>query len=353
MDERRAKLPDGRSHVGASMPDRRSGKARWRRFWVGALCSMTALASALTSAPAAAQAYPNRPIRLIHPFSTGGSADLLARILNQKLTEVLGQPVVVDNRPGAGGNIGMEAAAKAAPDGYTLVVAYNGTMAINPALYPSLPFDPVKDFAPISMLASSQLALVIHPSVPASNVQELIALAKGRATPLSYGSGGAGTGPHLAAELFKTLAGVEMLHVPYKGSGPAMVDLLGGHVQVGFLPVITAVPHVKSGKLRVLGVTGAGQLAAVPDWAPLARSLPGYGYTSWFGLVAPAKTPAEIVDRLNRAVLQAVKTPDVAERFSGEGLELITSTPAEFGSFIGAELRKWDKVVKDARIKLN
>jgi len=325
---------------------------RQQRSGVCRCIALSAVLLGLVMQPASAQTYPSRPIRLIHPFSTGGSADLLARILSQKLTESLGQPVVIENRPGAGGNIGMEAAAKAAPDGYTLVVAYNGTMAINPALYPNLPFDPVKDYAPISMLASSQLALVVHPSVPISSVAELIAYAKSRPTPMSYGSGGSGTGPHLAAELFKSLAGIELLHVPYKGSGPAMTDLLGGHVQLGFLPVITAVPHVKAGKLRVLGVTGAGQLAAVPDWPSLAKGLPGYGYTSWFGLMAPARTPPEIIARLNRAIQQAVKVPDVAERFSGEGLELVTSTPAEFATFIAAELRKWDKVVKDAKIKL-
>ena len=336
-----------------------AGQRRVRALRAGLTRAMLALALglglglSLAPAPATAQTYPNKPIRVIHPFAPGGSADLLARVLNQKLTDHLGQQVIVENRPGAGGNVGTEAVAKAAPDGYTLGVAYNGTMAINPALYPNLPFDPVRDFAPISLLASSQLALVLHPSVNASSVAELVALSKARGTPLSYGSGGAGTGPHLAAELFKAMTGANLLHVPYKSSGQALIDVIGGHLQLGFLPVINAVPHVKSGKLRQLGVTGPGQLAAVPDWQPIARVLPGYGYTSWFGLMAPARTPPEIIERLNRAVQLAIKVPDVAERFSGEGLELVTSTPAEFASFITAELRKWDKVVKDAGIKLN
>ncbi|MGE0799368.1 MAG: Bug family tripartite tricarboxylate transporter substrate binding protein [Lautropia sp.] len=306
--------------------------------------------------PAWGQTYPAKPIRMIDPFAPSGSSDLLSRLLSQLLPQILGQPFVIDNRPGAGGNIGMEVAAKSPPDGYTLIMGYSGTMAINPALYPNLPFDPVKDFAPISRVASSQLALALHPSVPSWTLAEFVAYAKAQPRPLSYASGGAGTGPHLAAELFKTMTGAPMLHVPYKGSGPALNDLVGGHVQVGFMPVINVVPHVKAGRLRVLGVTGPHRLPAVPDWAPIGEFLPGYEYTSWFGLLAPAGTPPDVVATLNAAVRtaiqQALRTPEIAERFSGAGFELETGTPSEFSAFIVSELRKWGKVVADAGLKL-
>src|SRR5512140_1202101 len=259
---------------------------------------------------AQAQSYPSKPIRLVCPFPPGGAVDIASRAVAHELTQILGQPVTVDNRPGAGGNIGAEITAKSAPDGYTLLMTTSGIMGINPALYSKLPFDPIKDFAPISMLVSLNNVLVLHPSVPAKSVQEVIALAKAQPGKLTYASSGNGTSIHLSGELFKTMTGVDMLHIPYKGSAPAVTDLLGGQVNMMFDNIPSSLPHIKAGKLRALAVTGAKRSQLLPDLPTIAEAgVPGYESYVWFGVVAPAGTPSSIVQRLNAAIAKAAAAP--------------------------------------------
>jgi tripartite-type tricarboxylate transporter receptor subunit TctC len=303
--------------------------------------------------PAKAQDYPSKPIRLVVPFAAGGATDVLARLVGERLTASLGQQVVVDNRPGAGGNIGSDIVARAEPDGYTILMGAVGTHAINPSLYPKMPYDPVKDFAPVTLVASVPNVLVVNPEVPAKSVQELIDLAKAKPGELNFASSGNGTSIHLSGELFKAMTGTDIVHVPYKGSGPAVTDLLGGQVQMMFDNMPSSLPHVKAGKLRALGVTSAKRSPALPEVPTIAEAgVPGYDATSWFGILAPAGTPEPVVTRLQGAIVQALGEPEMRQRMADLGAEPVGDTPAEFGQFIAAEIAKWAKVVNDAGVKL-
>lgn len=299
---------------------------------------------ALAAAPAAA-AYPDRPIKLVVPYTPGGVTDALARVLAKGLSDRVGQPVVVENRGGGGANIGADAVAKAAPDGYTLLMGSAATHAINSSLYKSLSYDHIRDFAPITQVAQVPNILVVHPSVPAKDVRELIAYAKANPGKLNFGSSGSGGTIHLSGELFKTLAGVDMLHVPYKGSAPAVSDLLGGQVQVMFDSSV--VPHVKSGRLRALAVTSSKRSTALPDVPTMAEAgLPGYESTAWFGVLAPAGTPQPILARLHDEMVAVLKDPATQAWMKQQGFDAIGDTPAQFAAYIRKETDKWAKVVK-------
>ena len=301
-----------------------------------------------------AQTYPNKPISLIVPYPAGGTTDILGRLIAQKLTENFGQRVVVENKPGAGGNIGAEAAAKAAPDGYTILVAPVGTIAINVSLYRKIPFDPVKDFVPVSMAVANPLVLVTHPSVPARSIKELTALAKSKPGQLNYGSGGNGTSMHLAGELFKTMAGIDMVHIPYKGSAPCITALLGGEVQMSFDQIVTSMPHAKAGKLRALAVSSTKRSQIAPDVPTFLESgLPGFEVSTWSGVFVPTGTPKEIVSRLNSEIVKILKMPDVRENLFRQGSEPIGNTTEEFSAYIKAEIAKWAKVVKDSGARVD
>ena len=298
--------------------------------------------------------YPEKPIRLIVPYTPGGTADMLARTLGQKLTESLGQQVIVDNRPGAGGNIGADIAAKAAPDGYTLVMGTVATHAINPYLYPNMPFKPEKDFAPIVLLGTLPNVLVVNPSLPARNVKELIALAKSKPGELAFGSAGNGTSQHLSGELFKKMAGVDMIHVPYKGSAPAVLDLIGGQVQLMFDNLPSSLPQVKAGKLRALAVTSPRRSPALPDLPTLAESgLTGFSITSWFALYAPTGTPAKIVARLNKESAQAIASQDLRQQWTAQGIEPAGGTAEQLAEFRRIEAPKWEKIIRESGARVD
>jgi tripartite-type tricarboxylate transporter receptor subunit TctC len=302
---------------------------------------------ALAALPALAQGYPNKPIRLIVPWPPTGTVDILGRTLGQKLSENMGQPVVIDNRGGANGIIGSDAAAKAPADGYTLLVENFTGHAINATLQPKMPFDSLRDFVHISLLAWVPDAIVSLPTLPANNVQEFIALAKAQPGKLTYASFGVGSSAHMAGELFKIMAGVDILHVPYKGGGPAIADLLAGQVSV-YIPVLpSVVPHVKAGRLKLLAVTGAQRSSAMPDVPTVAESgLPGFEASNWYGLMAPAGTPLDVVARLNAETAKALQDADVRKKLAALGFEIKTSTPQEFTSLLKSETEKWAKVVK-------
>ena len=295
------------------------------------------------------QDYPSRPIRMIVPFPAGGTADLLARQIGQTMGEALRQQVVIENRTGAGGNIGADLAAKAKPDGYTLLMGTVSTHAINPNLYPNMPYDPVKDFAPVAMVARMPNLLVLHPSVPAASVAELIALAKARPGTLAFASAGNGTTQHLAGELFKKMADVDMIHVPYKGNAPAVTDLVGGQVQVMFDNIPVSLQQVRAGKLRALAVTGPARSPVLPQLPTVAEAaLPGYNITSWFGLYAPSGTSPQIIERLNREANKALATVPIRRRLTDQGIELAGGTPGQFAEFMRTELVKWGKIVRES-----
>jgi tripartite-type tricarboxylate transporter receptor subunit TctC len=302
----------------------------------------------------AAQTYPQKPIRLVVGVPAGGTTDVVARLVGQKLGEQFAQQVVIENRGGAGGNIGAELVAKAPPDGYTLFLATIGTMTINPSLYSKMPFDTLRDFAAISQLTSMPQLLVVHPSVPVKNVKELIAYAKARPGQLNFASGGSGTAIHLAGELFKTMAGVEMVHVAYKGGGPAMTDLIGGQVSVMFDQILTALPHVQTGKLRGLAVTTGKRSPAAPQIPTISEAaLPGYSVTTWHGLLAPAGTPREIVNRLSTETAKALQSPDIRDLFAAQGVDPVSSTPEQFAAMMKSELDKWRKVIAASGTKID
>ena len=308
--------------------------------------------AALLAAGSAFAQWPTKPVRLIVPYPPGGSADILARAIGQKLGDGLGQQVIVDNRPGAGTAIGAEATAKAAPDGYTILLGTVSSHAINPALNPGLKFDPIKDFAPISLVASIPFALVVHPSLPAKSVKELVALARARPGSLNYSSAGNGTSNHLAGELFKSMTGTFMVHIPYKGSAPALNDLIAGQVQLMFDLVLTTAPHAKSGAVRAIAVTGRERSAALPGVPTVAESgVPGYEVTAWFGFFAPAGTPVAVVNALNAETVRAMKLTDLRERLGSQGAEPVTSSPEQFAGYVKEELAKWTRVVKASGMK--
>ena len=302
---------------------------------------------------AVAQNYPSRPIRFIVPFAAGGGTDLVARTLAHKLTQALGQPVVVDNRTGASGVIGTELAAKSAPDGYTIMIA-TPTLAVNPSLIPNLSYDPVKDFAPVSLIATSPHLLAISPSLPAKSVGELVALAKSRAEPLTFSSGSTGGSSHLAGELFNTMAGIHMVHIPYRGTGEAVTAVLGGVVSMAFLDVPTMLPHIKSGRLRGIAVTSTKRSSVAPELPTIAESgFPGFESGLWYGVVAPARTPPEIIARLNAELVKITQSPEMRETLRAEGAESVGSTPEAFSELIRREIVRWAKVIRDAHIKTN
>lgn len=313
------------------------------------LCTVVYVASAFAAGHSQAQqAYPTKPIRMIVPFPPGGTTDVVARLVAQKLTEAWGQQVVVDNRPGAGGIIGTEIVAKATPDGYTALLGSITTHAVNPALYKKLNFDPVKDFTPVSLVVSSPQLLAVHPSVAAKSVKELIALAKAKPGQLNYASAGTGTSPHLTFELFKSMAGIDVVHVPYKGTGPAITDLIGGQVQMMITGVVALMPHIKSGKLRGLGVTSAKRVAALPDLPTIAESgIPSFDVSSWFGVFLPGGTPKPIVANMNAEIRKILEVPEVRQRLISQGADPASNTPGEFAAYVKAEMAKWGKVVRD------
>ena len=316
-----------------------------------ALLSSIGIVVLLGGSTAWAQNYPSKPIRFILPFPPGGGTDTLARIVGQKLGENLGQTMVLDNRPGAGANIGAEIGAHAVPDGYTLTMA-NIAHAINMTLYAKPGYDLVKDFAPITLLASTPNILVVHPSVAAKSVQELIALAKARPGQLNYASSGSGSSAHLAAELFKSLAGVNLTHVPYKGGGPAVTSLVGGETVVGFATAPSVLQQIKSGRLRGLGVTTLKRTAAAPDLPTIAESgVANYDANTWYGALAPAKTATPVITRLHAEFIKVMQSPDILDRISALGYEPATTTPQEFGAYIKTEVSKWGKVVKATGIR--
>jgi tripartite-type tricarboxylate transporter receptor subunit TctC len=309
-------------------------------------------ALALAAAPASAQDYPNRPITLVVPFPPGGSTTIVARIVADKMSEALGQSIVVDNRGGAGGTIGTRAVSKAAPDGYTILLGYTGTLAIGPSLYANTGYDPRKDFVPIGRIGTAPNTLVVHPSTPAHSVGELIAYAKANVGKVYYGSAGIGTVSHVCGEYFATAAGMKITHIPYKGTGPAITDLLGGHIPMAFAPVPATHENAKAGKLRMLAVTSAVRSTLLPDVPTIAETaLPGFEAVLRYGFVAPPGTPPAIIARLNAALNTALANPDVRARLAVDGAEPLPSTPEEYAADIDREETQWSKVVKDSGAK--
>lgn len=301
-----------------------------------------------------AQSYPNRPIRWVVPFSAGSTSDVVARAIAPRLADVLGQPVSVDNRPGAGGVIGTDLVAKAPADGYTLLFAGNAPLAVNVTLQGKLPYDPVKDFVGITQLVAASYLLVVHPSLGVNNVAELVAAARARPGKLNYASPGNGTGSHLTMELFKTAAGLDISHVPYKGSAPAITDLLAGQVQLMFEPIASVGPHVRAGKLKALAMSSAKRIAALPDIPTVAESgFPGFQSEAWIGVAVRSGTPQDIVVKLHDALIKVLQAPDLREQFGKLGLELTTSSPEAFTAFIKSEIPKWAKVIRDSGAKVD
>ena len=315
------------------------------------LLAVTCAMSAFLPMPAAAQSYPTKPIRIIAPFPPGGGIDASARITAQALTDSLGQQVVVDNRAGASGRIGTELAVKAPPDGYTLLMGSVGPNAVIPAVQPKLPYA-VSDFTPVSLVAIADYLLAVHPSLPVKSVKELIALARNNPGKLDFSSTGNLGGPHLAGELFKMLAKVEMVHVPYKGGAPQTTALIGGEVSLAFASLPTALGHVKAGRLRALGLTGSKRNSALPGVPAIAEFLPGYEVTQWYGVLVPAGTPKDIVSRLHGEIEKAVKTQKVREQLTNFGFEAASNTPEQFAAMIQSEMEKWGRVVKTAGLPL-
>ncbi len=305
-------------------------------------------------AAAAAGNWPSRTVRIVVPFGPGGSADLVARLLGQRMTESLGQPVIVENRPGAGAMLGNELVAKSAPDGYTLTMGTLGPFAVNQSLFRKVPFDSQRDFAPITLTGASSHVLVVHPSMPVKSLADLVALAKQRPGQLTFASSGIGNATHLTGELFKSMAGVDVVHVPYKGGGAAVADLIGGHVAYSFASMPSALPHVRAGRLRALAVAPAQRVATAPELPTVAESgLPGFASEDWQGVLAPAKTPQDIVARLNGEIHKVLGAPELREKLENQGFQVRLSTPQQFSDLIRSESAKWAKIVKDANIRID
>jgi tripartite-type tricarboxylate transporter receptor subunit TctC len=301
-----------------------------------------------------AQAYPSKPIRFVVPYPAGGPLDTVARLLGAKVGESVKQPVIVDNKPGAGGNIGADLVAKSPPDGYTILMGATATHAVNPTLYKNIPYDAVKDFAPITQVATTPNILVVNPAVPASNVRELIAYAKANPGKLSFASGSIGSAGHLAGELFKAMAGVDMVHVPYKGAAPAMQDLIGGQVNLMFDNLASSLAQVRAGKVRALAVTTAARTSFAPEYPTIAESgLPGFDISTWFGIFAPAGTPREVQERLHAEFTKALAAPDVRERMLNLGAEPVGNKPGEFAAYIRSEGEKYARVIKASGAKVD
>ena len=314
---------------------------------------VAAVLFAIGAGAAFAQTYPTKPVRMIVPFPAGGATDIVGRLIAQKLTEAWGPQVIVDNRGGAGGTIGSDIAAKSPPDGYTILVGTSSTHAIAPSLYSKLAYDPVRDFAPVTLIANATILLAVHPSVPAKNVRELIALAKRQPNALSFASSGNGGISHLVGEQFKSLAGIQVLHVPYKGDTPALIDLVSGQVSLMFGTAVSFLPYVKSGRLNALAVTNPKRSPIAPNVPTVAESgLPGFEALQWFGIFAPAGTSKEIVARLNAEIVKILRLPDVRERLSSLGADVVGNTPEQFAEFQRADAAKWAKVVKQSGAKI-
>jgi tripartite-type tricarboxylate transporter receptor subunit TctC len=328
-----------------------------RKSFLGSMVFlMSALLGSLYSGLAFAQTtdYPNKPIKIVVTFPPGGSSDAIIRILSTRLNDKLGQPLVIDNRPGAGGNIGLSVVAKAAPDGYVLGVGAAGGLTANVSLYPQMPFDVAKDFQPITMLAAIPFVLVGHPSVPADNIQQLIAYAKSQAGKVSIGHGGNGTAMHLSTALFTQMADLKLIEVPYRGSGPAAMDTLSGQIQLSITDLAAALPHIKAGKLKAFAVTSPKRLSNLPDVPTLAESgLTGYDSTGWFGLVAPAGTPASIIQKLNTEFTAALNDEGIKSQMRQSGMEPVATTTEGLDAYIKSETQKWARVIRQANIKLN
>lgn len=325
---------------------------------IGTIMAACFAASALLAQPhahaqrGAEAAYPNKPVRLIVPFAPGGGTDIVARLIAQKLTEMWGQQVVVDNRGGAGTVIGTELAAKSPPDGYTLMQGTT-TLAINPSVRAKLPYDTLKDFVPVTQAAFQSYILAVHPSVAARDVKEFIALAKAKPRTLNFGSPGTGTGSHLAGELFRFMSGTELVHVPYRGSGPALSDLLGGQIQFILGTILSTFPHVKAGRLRALGVSSLKRASALPDVPTIAEAgVPGYSATSWNGVLVPTGVPQPILRKLNTDIVKVIQSADVRGRLAADGGEAVGNSAQEFGAFIRSEIEKWAKVIRAANIRV-
>lgn len=317
-------------------------------------CGVVAFAACVVPAPAEAQAYPIRPLRLIVPFPPGGSTDIYARVIAPKLGEALGQQIVVDNRAGAGGAIGAELAAAAAPDGYTIWLGQTNNLAIGPALRPKSAYDPVRDFSPITLLMQAPQVLVVSAESPISSVKDLIAAAKKNPGGLIYGSAGIGSSGHINGVLFNQIAGVNLIHVPYKGAAPAMIDLRAGRITLLATSLASAAALMKDGKIRPLATTGAKRVRMLPDTPTVAESgLPGYEMSSWHGMLAPAKVPAEIIARLNHEIVRVLKLPDVQEKLLSEGGDITPTTPQEFAAFLKSEVAKWSKILRQAGVTLD
>ena len=311
------------------------------------------LACALAVSGAIAQSYPTKPVRIVAPFAPGSTIDIIGRIIAPKLSEALGQPVLVDNRPGAGGMVGMDGVAKAPPDGHSLVIGALGPLAMNPALYPKTPFDPVRDFAPVTLLATGPVVIAVHPSVPARTVRELAELAKKNPGKLDFGSPGIGSSPHLTGELFKLQTGTNIVHVPYKGNAEAITDLISGRLSIVFTGLPPVVPLVKAGRVRLVATTGRSRIAGLPEVPTIAEAgLPGAQVVIWYGLVAPAATPREVVARLNRDIVKVMQMPDIREKFAQQGIDPETSTPEQFAQLIRDEFARWTKVIRTSGIKV-
>ncbi len=307
-----------------------------------------------SSGPLFAQAYPAKAVKLVIPFPPGGPLDLAGRAIGQKLQDAWGQPVVIENRPGAGGNIGADAVAKAAPDGYTLVMGALSTHAVNPHLFAKMPYDALKDFAPVTLVAVTPNVLVLNPAVPAANVRELVALAKASPGKLSFASGSNGSAGHLAGELFKTLAGIDIVHVPYKGGAPAMQDLLGGQVQFMFDNLANSTAQLKAGKLKAFAVTTAKRSVFAPELPTMAEAgVPGFDISTWYGILAPAGTPPDIVKKLNAEIVRILASEDMRDKLKAQGAEPSPTSPEEFATFIRAEWTKYAKIVKDSGAKVD
>jgi len=309
------------------------------------------LVLAMGSQLAPAQTYPSKPVRIIVAFPPGGGVDIVARTMGPRLSEALGQPVVVDNRAGAAGIVGTDLAAKSPADGHTVFIGTLGNLSVNPLLYAKLPFDVGRDFAPLTLVVSVTFVLYVHPSLPVKTVKDLIALTRSRPGQINYASSGNGGAPHLAAELFNSMVGVKMVHVPYKGSGLSFIDLLGGQVPLTFDSMVQGLQYVKSGRLRAVAVLGPKRSPVLPEVPTVGETLPGYEVVNWFGMVVPAATPRDIVTRLNAEVVKVLRMPEIRERLLASGAEPMGNTPEEFGAFMKSEAVKWARVIKDANIR--
>jgi tripartite-type tricarboxylate transporter receptor subunit TctC len=321
--------------------------------WVTSLAVSVGMAGALLSSPAAmAQAFPNKPLRLICPFPPGGAVDIASRAIAQELSKNLGQPVTVENRPGAGGNIGGAEAARANPDGYTIFMTTSGIQAINPVLYAKMPFDPSKDLVPVSALVSLNNVLVLHPSIKANSVPEVIAMAKSQPGTMNYASSGSGTSIHMSGEMFKSLTGVNITHIPYKGSAPAMTDLLGGQVMMMFDNIPSAIPHIKSGKLKALATTGAKRDPLLPELPTLAEAgVAGYESGVWFGLAVPANTPRDVIMKLNAEAIKGTRSPEFVKRMTELGYNIMGTSPEVMTDMSRAEVQRWGPIVRSSGAK--